>query len=36
VRPWRSLSPAERDLVEAEAAALPLPGVAGRIVVRWS
>ena len=36
VSPWRPLSPAERDAVEAEALALPLPGVAGRIVVRWS
>ena len=35
VQPWRPLSPAERDAVEAEAASLPLPGVEGRIVVRW-
>lgn len=35
VEPWRRLSPAERDAVEAEAAALPLPGLAGPILVRW-
>jgi DNA glycosylase AlkZ-like len=35
VQTWRRLSPAERDAVEAEAAGLPLPGVEGRIVVRW-
>jgi hypothetical protein len=32
---WRRLSPAERAAVEAEAASLPLPGVQGRIAVRW-
>ena len=31
---WRRLSRAERDAVETEAQALPLPGVAG-IAVRW-
>ena len=35
VQTWRRLSRAERDAVEAEAAGLPLPGVEGRIVVRW-
>jgi hypothetical protein len=35
VQPWRRLSQAEREAVEAEAACLPLPGVEGRIVVRW-
>jgi len=35
VQPWRRLSRAERDAVAAEALALPLPGIAGRIVVRW-
>jgi hypothetical protein len=35
VVPWRRLSPAERDGVEAEAASLPLPGLKGEIVVRW-
>ncbi len=35
IQPWRSLTPAERDAVEAEAASLPLPGVQGQIVVRW-
>ena len=34
---WRPLRPAERALVEAEAASLPLPAVSGDdIVVRWS
>jgi Winged helix DNA-binding domain len=35
VQPWRPLSPAERDAVVAEAESLPLPGIGGRIVVRW-
>ncbi len=35
VRTWRSLSSAERDAVESEAGALPLPGIAGRMAVRW-
>ncbi len=35
VQPWRKLSLAERDAVEAEAQSLPLPRVAGRIDVRW-
>ena len=35
VQPWRSLSRAERDAVEAEAESLPLPGIEKRIVVRW-
>jgi hypothetical protein len=35
VQPWRRLSRTARDAVEAEAEALPLPGVEGRIVVRW-
>ena len=35
VQPWRRLSPAERDAVAAEAESLPLPGISGRIVVRW-
>ena len=32
---WRLLAPAERAAVEAEAASLPLPGVQGRIAIRW-
>ena len=36
VQPWRRLSRAARDAVEAEAASLPLPGVGGRIAVRWA
>ena len=35
VQPWRRLSRVERDAVEAEAEALPLPGIERRIVVRW-
>ncbi len=36
VQPWRRLSRAESDAVAAEAESLPLPGIAGRIVVRWT
>lgn len=32
---WRKLTRAERAAVEAEAAALPLPGLQGQIRVRW-
>jgi hypothetical protein len=35
IEPWRRLTRAERDAVEAEAQSLPLPEVEGRIVVRW-
>lgn len=35
VQPWRRLSRAERDAVAAEVESLPLPGIGGRIVVRW-
>jgi hypothetical protein len=35
VRLWRRLPRAARDAVEAEAAALPLAGIGGPIVVRW-
>jgi hypothetical protein len=35
IQPWRRLSPAEREAVEAEAESLPLPAVGGRILVRW-
>jgi hypothetical protein len=35
IQPWRRLTPAEVKAVETEAASLPLPGVQGRIVVRW-
>ena len=35
VEPWRRLSRDERTAVEAEAAALPLPGLKGPVVVRW-
>jgi hypothetical protein len=33
---WRRLSPSERDAAEAEAKGLPLPGLRGRILVRWA
>jgi hypothetical protein len=35
VQPWRPLSRAERAAVEAEAGSLPLPGLQGRLTVRW-
>jgi hypothetical protein len=35
VSPWRQLTRAEREAVEAEAASLPLPGLERRVVVRW-
>lgn len=35
IQPWRRLSRAARDAVEAEAARLPIPGVEGRISVGW-
>lgn len=35
VRPWRRLTRAERDAVEAEAQSLPLPGLEREIAVRW-
>ena len=35
IEPWRRLSRAERDAVEAEAQSLPLPGIEGQIAVRW-
>jgi hypothetical protein len=36
IQPWRRLSRVERAAVEAEAAALPLPGVRGRIDIIWN
>ncbi|HEX6474793.1 MAG TPA: crosslink repair DNA glycosylase YcaQ family protein, partial [Candidatus Limnocylindria bacterium] len=33
--PWRELSHAERTVVEAEAASLPLPDVTARATVEW-
>jgi hypothetical protein len=35
LQPWRRLSRAQRDAVEAEAASLPLPGLPTPIVARW-
>jgi hypothetical protein len=36
IRPWRCLSPAERHAVEAEAHALPLPGLTAPVSVQWN
>ena len=36
VETWGRTSRAERAAIEAEAAGLPLPGVEGRIVVRYA
>ena len=35
IQAWRRLTRAGRDAVAAEAAALPLPDLQGRVVVRW-
>jgi hypothetical protein len=35
VQPWRKLSRAARDAIAAEVESLPLPGIDGRIVLRW-
>jgi hypothetical protein len=35
IQAWRPLTRVEREAVEAEAASLPLPGLEGRILVRW-
>jgi Winged helix DNA-binding domain len=35
IQAWRRLSRTARHAVEAEAGSLPLPGLRGRIVVRW-
>ena len=35
IQPWVRLPPADRDAVTAEAESLPLPGLVGRITVRW-
>jgi hypothetical protein len=35
LQPWRRLTRAETDAVTAEAQSLPLPGLKGRIVLRW-
>jgi hypothetical protein len=36
VQPWLELARAQVDLVEEEAASLPVPDVVGNIVVRWA
>jgi DNA glycosylase AlkZ-like len=35
IQAWRRLSRAERDEVEAKTVSLPIPGIDGRIAVRW-
>jgi hypothetical protein len=35
IQPWRRISPTSRDAIGAEARALPLPGLAGPVVIRW-
>jgi hypothetical protein len=35
IQPWRRLTRAEREAVEAEARSLPLPGVEGEAAVSW-
>jgi hypothetical protein len=35
VHPWRRLSGAEREAVEAEANSLPMPGIEGKISISW-
>ena len=35
IEPWRPLTKSERAAVEAEAASLPLPGLAAPVAVRW-
>jgi hypothetical protein len=35
VTPWEPLTPAARDAVAFEAETLPLPGLIGRITIRW-
>jgi hypothetical protein len=36
IQTWRRLSRAARDAVHAEAESLPLPGIRGRVIVRWN
>ena len=36
IEPWRSLTPGERETIEAEAAALPIPALTRPIRVRWA
>jgi len=35
IEPWRKLTQAERNTVEAEAQSLPLPDIEGRMAVSW-
>jgi hypothetical protein len=36
VTPWRRVTSAEREAVEAEAQSLPLPGIEGEVAVSWN
>lgn len=36
IQPWKRLSRAQREAVEAEASALPLPGIDRQMDIRWS
>ena len=36
IEAWQRLSAAEREAIEAEAESLPLPGLDGPVIVRWS
>ena len=35
ISPWQKLAPAQKQAVEAEALSFPLPGLIGRMVVKW-
>jgi hypothetical protein len=35
IEPWRTLTPRDRETIEAEAASLPLPALPRQIRVRW-
>ena len=35
IQPWRRLSRAQRDAVEAEAGSMPLPGIDRPLDIRW-
>jgi hypothetical protein len=36
IAPWRDMTAAEREAIEAEAQTLPLPGVSGPMRVAWT
>lgn len=35
IEPWQTLTAAQRDAIEGEAASMPLPGLSGQVRVRW-